>query len=54
MVKRLLKWSRVGMLAGILTALCGNAFAHDPGLSAAEVRVFSDRIVAEVSFAPGG
>jgi len=53
MVKRLLKWSRVGMLAGILTALSGNAFAHDPGLSAAEVRVFSDRIVAEVSFAPG-
>jgi hydrogenase/urease accessory protein HupE len=53
MVKRLLKWSRVGMLAGILTAFCGTAFAHDPGLSAAEVRVFSDRIVAEVSFAPG-
>ena len=41
------------MLAGILTLLCAsNAPAHDPGLSAAEVRIFPDRIVAEVSFAP--
>lgn len=41
------------MLAGILTfLLSGTARAHDPGLSAAEVRVFGDRIVAEVSFAP--
>lgn len=40
------------MLAGILTVLSGNALAHDPGLSAAEVRVLGDRIVAEVSFAP--
>lgn len=40
------------MLASILTVLSGNALAHDPGLSAAEVRVLGDRIVAEVSFAP--
>lgn len=40
------------MLAGILTVLSGTALAHDPGLSAAEVRVAGDRIVAEVSFAP--
>jgi len=29
-----------------------NALAHDPGLSAAEVQILSDRIVAEVSLAP--
>ena len=40
------------MLLGILTLLSGNALAHDPGLSAVEVRVLEDRIVAEVSFAP--
>ena len=39
------------MLASILTVLNGNALAHDPGLSSAEVRVRADRIVAEVSFA---
>lgn len=44
--------ARVGMLACILTLLSGSALAHDPGLSAAEVRVFADRIVAEVSFSP--
>jgi hydrogenase/urease accessory protein HupE len=49
MTKRLL---RVGMLAGILTIFSGGALAHDPGLSAVEVRIFADRIVAEVSFAP--
>jgi hydrogenase/urease accessory protein HupE len=49
MIKRLWK---VGMLAGILTILNSTAFAHDPGLSAVEVRILSDRIVAEVSFAP--
>lgn len=42
----------MGMLAGILTALSSSALAHDPGLSAAEVRILEDRIVAEVSFAP--
>jgi hydrogenase/urease accessory protein HupE len=47
-----LKLSRVGMLAGILTIFCASAFAHDPGLSAAEIRVFPNRIVAEISFAP--
>lgn len=40
------------MLLGILTFLSATALAHDPGLSAAEVRFFGDRIVAEVSFAP--
>jgi hydrogenase/urease accessory protein HupE len=30
----------------------GTVLAHDPGLSAAEVRILADRIVAEVSFAP--
>ena len=43
---------RVGVLAGILTLLSANALAHDPGLSAVEVRVLGDRIVAEVSFSP--
>ena len=47
-----LKLSRVGMLAGILTISCASALAHDPGLSAADIRIFPDRIVAEVSFAP--
>lgn len=41
------------MLAGILTILSGGiARAHDPGLSAAEIRILPDRIVAELSFAP--
>jgi hydrogenase/urease accessory protein HupE len=40
------------MLPGILILLNVTALAHDPGLSAAEVRVFGDRIVAEISFAP--
>ena len=40
------------MLAGILTIFCASALAHDPGLSAVELRVFPDRIVAEISFAP--
>lgn len=41
------------MLAGILVLLLtGSAHAHDPGLSAVEVRVLADRMVAEVSFAP--
>ena len=43
---------RVGMLAGILTIFSSSALAHDPGLSAVEVRILADRIVAEVSFAP--
>jgi hydrogenase/urease accessory protein HupE len=52
MTNRLFALSRVGMLAGILTILSGSALAHDPGLSAVEIRVLQDRIVAEVSFAP--
>ena len=32
--------------------LGGTGLAHDPGLSAAEVRILPDRIEAEVSFAP--
>ena len=43
---------RVGMLAGILTILSNSVLAHDPGLSAVEVRILADRIVAEVSLAP--
>src|SRR5262245_46335732 len=46
------KLSRVGMLAGILTIMSSTALAHDPGLSAAEVRILADRVVAEVSFSP--
>ncbi|HEX6718323.1 MAG TPA: hypothetical protein VF088_14555, partial [Pyrinomonadaceae bacterium] len=34
-----------------LAILSGSALAHDPGLSAAEVHILEDRIVAEVSFA---
>ncbi|HEU4432049.1 MAG TPA: HupE/UreJ family protein [Pyrinomonadaceae bacterium] len=45
------KLARVGMLAGILTVLSVPTLAHDPGLSAAEVRILDDRIIAEVSFA---
>ena len=42
-----------GIVAGILVlVLPGSAQAHDPGLSAVEVRILADRIVAEVSFAP--
>ena len=52
MTKLLLKLWKVGMLAGILTIFCAGVQAHDPGLSAAEVRILPDRIVAEVSFAP--
>jgi hydrogenase/urease accessory protein HupE len=50
MIKRI--FSKVGMLAGILTIFPSSALAHDPGLSAVEVRILADRIVAEVSFAP--
>ena len=35
-----------------LVLSCSSALAHDPGLSAAEVHLLADRIVAEVSFAP--
>ena len=44
----LAKLSRVVMLV-LLSG--GTVLAHDPGLSAVEVRIFPDRIVAEVSFA---
>ncbi len=40
------------MLVGLVFLFTGTVLAHDPGLSAAEVRILSDRIVAEVSFAP--
>src|SRR5688572_940438 len=52
MTRHLPRWWRVGMLASILTVLNATALAHDPGLSAADVRLLGDRIVAEVSFAP--
>jgi hypothetical protein len=35
----------------LVLLLSGTVLAHDPGLSAAEVRILPDRIVAEVSFA---
>jgi hypothetical protein len=35
----------------IILLFSSTVLAHDPGLSAAEVRVLPDRIVAEVSFA---
>ena len=35
----------------LVLVLSGAVLAHDPGLSAAEVRILPDRIVAEVSFA---
>ena len=44
--------SKVLMLAGLVLLFTGTSLAHDPGLSAAEVRILPDRIVAEVSFAP--
>jgi len=40
------------MLAGLVLLVSSTVLAHDPGLSAAEVRILPDRIVAEVSFAP--
>jgi len=40
------------MLAGAVLLLSVTVLAHDPGLSAAEVRILPDRIVAELSFAP--
>ena len=46
MIIRLLK------IAGLISILSVTALAHDPGLSAAEIRILPDRIVAEVSFAP--
>jgi hydrogenase/urease accessory protein HupE len=53
MTRRFLKLVTTGMLGGILVVvLAGSAQAHDPGLSAVEVRVLADRVVAEVSFAP--
>ena len=45
MTKRLLK------VVILVVLLSGTVLAHDPGLSAAEVRILPDRIVAEVSFA---
>jgi len=40
------------MLIGVILIFTTTVLAHDPGLSAAEVRILPDRIVAEVSFAP--
>src|ERR1044072_7465688 len=44
--------TKVLMLVGLILFFSGTALAHDPGLSAAEVRILPDRIVAEVSLAP--
>jgi hydrogenase/urease accessory protein HupE len=43
---------RFVILAGVVLFISITVLAHDPGLSAAEVRILPDRIVAEVSFAP--
>jgi hypothetical protein len=43
---------KVMMLVAVFLLFTGTVLAHDPGLSAAEVRILPDRIVAEVSFAP--
>ena len=40
------------MLVGLVLLFTGTVLGHDPGLSAAEIRILPDRIVAEVSFAP--
>jgi len=42
---------RLGLVSILLFILSGTARAHDPGLSAVDVRILDDRIVAEVSFA---
>jgi hydrogenase/urease accessory protein HupE len=44
--------TKVLMVAGLLLLSRASVLAHDPGLSAAEVRILPDRILAEVSFAP--
>ena len=44
--------TKVLRLAALVLLLSGTALAHDPGLSATEVRILRDRIVAEVSFSP--
>jgi hydrogenase/urease accessory protein HupE len=43
---------KVLMLVALVLLFSITALAHDPGLSAAEVRILSDRIIVEVSFAP--
>ena len=43
---------RLVLVSTLLFILSGTARAHDPGLSAVDVRILDDRIVAEVSFAP--
>ncbi len=43
---------KVLILAALVLLFSITALGHDPGLSAAEVRILTDRIVAEVSFAP--
>ena len=43
---------RLVLVSILLFILSGTARAHDPGLSAVDVRILDDRIVAEVSFAP--
>jgi hydrogenase/urease accessory protein HupE len=52
MSNRFPKLSRIGLLAGIVIVLSSRALAHDPGLSATEIRILPGLIVAEVSFAP--
>ena len=43
--------ARISKVVGLMLFFSITVLAHDPGLSAADVRIFPDRIVAEVSFA---
>ena len=43
---------RLSKVAIVIALFSVTVLGHDPGLSAAEVRILADRIVAEVSFAP--
>src|SRR5215467_1655613 len=40
------------MLAALVLLFSSTVLAHDPGLSAAEVRILPGQILAEVSFSP--
>jgi hydrogenase/urease accessory protein HupE len=52
MTNCLARISKAVMLVGVVVLFSVTVLAHDPGLSAVEVRILSDRIAAEVSFAP--
>src|SRR4051794_35972266 len=43
--------AKISTVTMLILLFSGAVLAHDPGLSAVEVRILPDRIVAEVSFA---